>query len=292
VVLKRRLQLSRIAIARQKGATIMRTMIIPPFPKCIEISDIQSTTNARFAEKFSLSEQAAMLAAYMLHPASEDAQNSFLTAVRSVPDPLRLNLKKMRRIQLGWLRVADIFHLYYDMASGGHQSRRGGATISKAVHLAAKNTASLGTSEPTLWNIWTAYKDVAPLINAAVLIWANARIVFTGEYIAAFRVHDDAEPITLDQLSPFHVVMLMPELVLAVGQSFEEFALRRTSGRIDAGLDPERLWRIPADINVIPVTPPARDIRSEDLLVLNARRAGNRGRCNKAPSELPISTPL
>ena len=30
------------------------------------------------------------------------------------------------------LRVADVFHLYYDMAIGGHQTRRGGATISKA----------------------------------------------------------------------------------------------------------------------------------------------------------------
>jgi len=80
----------------------------------------------------------------------------------------------MGRIQNRWLRVADVFHLYYDMASGGHQSRRGGATISKAVHLAAKNTKSLGTSEPTFWSAWKAFKDVAPLVTATVLIWDNA----------------------------------------------------------------------------------------------------------------------
>ena len=170
---------------------------------------------------------------------------SFGFALRSVPEPLRLNLKGMRRIQYRWLRVADVFHLYYDMAIGGHQSRRGGATISKAAHLAAKNTKSLGTSEPTFWSAWKAFQDVAPLVTATVLIWDNARRVFRNEYCAAFRTHDDAEPITLDQLSPFHITLLMPDFVLAVARSFEDFALTKVTSRVDAGLDPETLWRIP-----------------------------------------------
>jgi hypothetical protein len=134
----------------------MRTMNIPPFPRRIEISEIKSLTNARLNEKFSLSGQAAALAEYLFYPASEQARSSFGSALRSYADPLRLNLKGMRRIQYRWLRVADVFELYYDMAIG-HQSRRGGATISKAVHLAANNTKSLGTSESTFWSAWNAY---------------------------------------------------------------------------------------------------------------------------------------
>ena len=270
----------------------MRTMKIRPFPRRIDISDIQSMTNARLGKKFSMSEQAAALAEYMVYPGSEEARVSFGSAIRSTADPLRLNLEGMRRIQYRWLRVADVFHIYYDIAIGGHQSRRGGATVSKAVHLAAKNTKSLGTSEPTFWSAWKAFGDVAPLVTSTILIWANARIVFTGEFIAAFRTHADAEPITVDQLSPFHIILLMPDLVLAVAQSFENFALTKVTRRVDAGVDPETLWRIADDINVVPVPPPPRSIRVEDTRVLNARRAGNRGRRNRPQTEQTFSRPL
>jgi hypothetical protein len=269
----------------------MRTMNIPPFPKPVEFSDIESLTNARLSEKFSLSEQAAALVEYMLYPTGEEARVSFRSTLGSSPDSLRLNLKGMRRIQYNWLRAADVFHLYYDLAKGAHQSRRGGATISKAVHLAAKNAKSVGTSEPTFWSAWMAYKDVALLVTATILIWANARIVFTGEYVSAFRTHEDAEPLEPKKLTPFHILLLMPDLVLGVGRTFEEFALT-IGGRPDAGLDPETLWRIPANINVAPVSPPVRAIRSVDKLVLNARRAGNRGRRHKAPAGPPAPKPL
>jgi hypothetical protein len=270
----------------------MRTMSIPAFPDRIEIADIAAFTNARLTERFKLSQQGSALAGYMLYPASEEARTSFGSALRSVPDPLRLNLKGMRRIQYQWLRTADVLHLYYDMAIGGHQARRGGATISKAVHLAAKNTKTLGTSEPTFWSAWKAFRDVAPLVTATIIIWDNTRRVFRNEYLGAFRTHDDAEPITLNQLSPFHITLLMPDFVLAVARSFEDFALTKATRRVDAGLAPEKLWRIPDDINVVPVPPPPRTIRIEDSRILNARRAGNRGRRNKPQSERSLSRPL
>jgi hypothetical protein len=213
----------------------MRTMSIPPFPDCVEIADIAAFTNARLAEQFSLSKQALALAGYMLYPANENARASFNAALGSDPDPIRLNLKGMRRIQYRWLRVADVLHLYYDTATGGHQSRRGGATISKAVHLAAKNTKTLGTSEPSFWSAWKAFKDVAPLVTATVLIWDNARRVVKDDYLGAFRTHADAEPIALDQLLPFHITLLMPDFVLAVARSFENFALTKVTSRVDAG---------------------------------------------------------
>jgi hypothetical protein len=270
----------------------MRTMNIPPFPDRLEIADISTFTNARLAGEFKSSEQGSALAGYLFYPASDVARASFWSALRLSSDQLRLNLKGMRRIQYRWLRVADVFHVYYDMAIGGHQSRRGGATISKAVHLAAKNSKSLGTSEPTYWGAWEAFKDVAPLVTATVLIWDNSRRVFRNEYLGAFRTHDDAEPITLDQLSPFHIILLMPDFVLAVARSFEDFALTKVTSRVDAGLDGKTLWRIPEDINVAPVPPPTRTIRAEDTRILNARRAGNRGRRNKPQTERPYSRPL
>jgi len=270
----------------------MRTMSIPPFSERVEIADIEAFTNARLAGEFKFSEPASALAGYMFYPASEATRASFQSVIRSVPDPLRLNLKGMGRIQNRWLRVADVFHLYYDMASGSHQSRRGGATISKAAHLAAKNTKSLGTSEPTFWSAWKAFKDVAPLVTATVLIWDNARRVFRNEYLGAFRTHEDAEPITLDQLSPFHIILLTPTFVLAVARSFEDFALTKVTKRVDAGLDPETLWRIPEDINVIPIPLPTRTIRGDDTRILNARRAGNRGRRKKVQSKRPLARPL
>ena len=177
----------------------MRMMSIPPFPDRVEIADIELFTNARLAGEFNLSEQGSALAGYMFHPAGEIPRASFGSALRSTADPLRLNLKGMRRIQYQWLRVADVFHLYYDWRSGVISRAGGGATISKAAHLAAKNTKSLGTSEPTFWSIWAAFKDVAPLLTATIIIWDNARRVFRNEYLGAFRAHDDAEPIAIDE---------------------------------------------------------------------------------------------
>ena len=133
---------------------------------------------------------------------------------------------------------------------------------------------------------------MAPSVTAAIIIWDNTRRAFKNEYLEAFRTHDDAEPATLDQLSPFHIILLMPDFVLAVARSFEEFALTKVTNRVDAGLDAETLWRIPEDIDVVPVPPPPRKIRSEDTLILNARRAGNRGKRNTPHTEPPVSKPL
>ena len=62
-------------------------------------------------------------------------------------------------------------------------------------------------------------------MTATVIAWDNARRVFIGEYLDAFRTHEDAEPITIHQLSPFHVAVLMPELVLAVGSQLSGFCV-------------------------------------------------------------------
>ena len=71
----------------------MRTMEIPLFPDRVEIPDSASFTNERLAGEFRLSKQASALARYMFCPASEVARASFGSALRSVAEPLRLNLK-------------------------------------------------------------------------------------------------------------------------------------------------------------------------------------------------------
>jgi hypothetical protein len=116
--------------------------------------------------------------------------------------------------------------------------------------------------------------------------------VFADEYVAAFRTHDDTEPIQPDRLTPFYMILLMPDLVLAVGRSFEKFELTKINSRPDAGLDPETLWRIPDDVNVAPVPPPSREIRSSDKVILNERRAGNRGKPNRPRAGQLIPKPL
>jgi hypothetical protein len=53
-----------------------------------------------------------------------------------------------------------------------------------------------------------------------------------------------------------------------------------TNARTEPALDSDTLWRISPDINVAPF-PPVRKLRPQDIVVLNNRRAGNRGRATR-----------
>jgi hypothetical protein len=73
--------------------------------------------------------------------------------------------------------------------------------------------------------------------------------------------------------------MLMPDFVLSVALSLQEYGLKNIpQSREQPTLDPETLWRVPPDMNVMPLPPPVRQIDSNGMAVLNARRAGNRGK--------------
>jgi hypothetical protein len=45
------------------------------------------------------------------------------------------------------------------------------------------------------------------------------------------------------------------------------------------------LWGIRPDVKVVPVPPPVRKINSKGTAVLNARRAGNRGKFQETPQD-------
>jgi hypothetical protein len=81
------------------------------------------------------------------------------------------------------------------------------------------------------------------------------------------------------QILPFNMAFLMPDFVLAVAMEFERHGLRIASpARKEPALDPDTLWRIPAEINVAPFPLLIRNLRQRDVVVRNNRRAGNRGR--------------
>lgn len=179
---------------------------------------------------------------------------------------------KLGRTQADWLKVADIFHLYCDLVEGRHQGRRGGPSIGKAITLVSAKAENWGTGEANLWKLWGVYKDVAHLVSAATLICAEAR----------HKLRDrppGPAGLSPTQFVPFQMALLMPDLVLAVAIEFERYGLGVVSdARPEPVLDPDTVWQIPADINVVPLPPPIRKLRPQDIVVLNNRRAGNRGR--------------
>jgi hypothetical protein len=183
---------------------------------------------------------------------------------------------KLGRIQHNWLRTADAFQLHCDLIRGHQQTRRGGPSIGKAITLGAAIAKSQGTSAASFWKMWSTYKDVAHLVTAASLVAAEARTMNE-------RKRFGSKGLPSNQLGQFILTMLMPDLVIAVALSFEHLGLSFVpQGLEEPTLDRKTLWCIPPEINVVPIEPPVRKIRPQDLVILNERRAGNRGKGKKS----------
>lgn len=252
----------------------MRVLDIPAFPRPIEILDLENFLRTRISETTVMwPNQAIPLLGAMCHPNDEAERDKLMGILRSWPDhsgPGRPAVPdKLGRIQANWLKVADIFHVYCDLIGGRHQKRRGGPSISKAVTLVSTNAKNWGTRESKLWELWKAYKDVAHLVTAAALICAEVR-----------NRYGDCPPgpagLDPTQFVPFQMALLMPDLVVAVAREFQRYGLG-SDARPEPAFDPNTLWRMPADINVVSLPPPIRKLRPQDVIVLNNRRAGNRG---------------
>jgi hypothetical protein len=234
------------------------------------------------------------LVGYMAWPNDEEGRTAWLRAhetsackplpsVESGPpyrtieiQPLGAFYKRMVPNQKGWSRVADLIHHHYDLSQGGHQPSRGGASLGKAVHIVSNNAVSRGTGKSKLWEFWDDHKDVAHLVTAAILITAEAKVRGLRDL----------------QMQPVRIVMLVPELVLAVARSFERYGLEaKVHDREDPLFDPNTLWRIPDNIGIAPLDPPTRKIRLDDVKLLNARRAGHRGKGRRDHKATPVSGP-
>ncbi len=260
----------------------MRTMQIRRFPGAkIQITDLEFLIKQRLIGGLVVwPDQAQPLVGYMVWPNDAAARSRWLDAHRRrIGEPATsVFAHRLKIIQQHWARVADIVHLHYDLDQGRHQERRGGASVGKAISLINTNANSKGTGAAKLWEIWKTYKDVAHLVTAAVLVSAEAQ---TRHRVAPYGLK-------LHQLLPYRMAMQLPDLVISVAMTIERYGLHYVvHGRTEPLFDPESLWRIPCDINLTPVPLPARIIRRTDIVVLNARRAGNRGRANRRSARLP-----
>jgi hypothetical protein len=251
----------------------MRIMNIPSFPTKIEIFDRGYLIRTRLSQmRIVWPEQAISLAAYMCWPNDAAVRSESSVVLRRWAEEWDAVPPRLHRIQHEWLRVADVHHLDYDIAGGQHQQQRGGRSIGKAVTLAEANARSRGTGAASFWKHWSTYKDVAHLVTAAALICADARDRVRKLPFGAF-------PFSAERILPFHIAMFMPDFVIAIALGFECWGLTiNPDARTETPLDAETVWRIPPDINVMSAAPVVRKIRLQDILVLNSRRAGNRGR--------------
>ncbi len=254
----------------------MREMAIPPFPRKFENPDLGNLLRTRLSQKFVLwPDHAIPLAGYMCYPNEPAAREELLGTLKSWSDGSETVPPHLGRIQHEWPRVADVLHHCTDLIDGQHQKKRGGPSIGKAIALVESKAKSRGTRAANLWKRWKRYKDVAHLATAAVLISAETRTRSAGQSFEPFGLRSD-------QLGPFQMVMMMPDLVLAVALDFQQRGLNHIPyAQTEPVLNPQTLWHIPEGINVAPFPAPARTVTGADLGVLDARRAGNRGRANQ-----------
>jgi hypothetical protein len=84
---------------------------------------------------------------------------------------------------------------------------------------------------------------------------------------------------------------MLPDFVLALAVSLQEYGLNSIPhSRNEPMLDPETLWHIAAGLNVVAVPPPVRKVGGEAIAILNARRAGNRGKpTTVAATDAPVT---
>ena len=265
----------------------MRKMEISGLPRKIEIPDLHNFIRTRLSQTAVMwPEQAIQLLGYMCYPNDAEAREDFVLTLRSWPetseDAPPTIPGKLGWIRKDWLRVADILHLLCDLAEGRHQARRGGPSVGKAITLVEVNAKSWGTKASSLWRMWSTYKNVAHVVTAATLICAEARNMSRNQPFGPLGL-------SVNQIIPFQMAMLMPDLVLAVALEFERHGLSVVPhARTESALDPETLWRIPPDINVAPFPVPIRKMRAQDLKVLTNRQAGNRGKA-KVRKTTPFS---
>jgi hypothetical protein len=253
----------------------MRTMEIRRFKgPTREITDLGSLIKDRLTRGLILwPEQAASVVGHMVWPDDLLKRNKWIeNHRRNDEEAIDDSVHGLKIVHKHWARVADIVHLHSDLAHGEHQKARGGASVGKAISLISAKAKSKGTSAAKLWEIWSRYRDVAHLATAAMLVAGDVQM----------RHRTAPYGLKLAQFQPYHMAMLIPELVIAVAMTVENYGLEQIShARTGPLFDPETVWRIPTDVNVAPLPLPERKVTKEDIAVLNARRAGNRGAANR-----------
>jgi hypothetical protein len=229
----------------------MRFMSIPPFARKIEILDFDFFIRSRLNQAIAIwPEQAIPLVGYMGWPNDREGRAASVAVVQNWHAGSRAIPRRLRQIQTDCVRVADIFNLHLDLTEGGHQKRRGGPSIGKAIAIAAGSIRAKGAHTANLWRAWKEYKDVAHLVTAATIISAEARQRAKVKPFGDFGVDSD-------RFLPFTIAMKMPDFVLSLALSLRKYGLNCIpQSREEPMLDPETLWHIAPDLNVVAVPPP------------------------------------
>ena len=250
---------------------LMRALDIPPSSIGFSLDDLSDLYRERVQQKpCARSETSVPLLGYMAWPKDPASRWEGRQALSSWLSGNGPGLD-FRIIHQHWARVADILNLTYALSEGHHQRSRGGASLGKAVFLASRRIKGRGAMQASLWRQWTAYKDVAHLVAAAVAVCFDIQT----------RHRQRPFGMGLQELLPTRVVALFPDLVLGLALTYQEFGLDRV--RI---FDPATLWRVPVNINIEPVPAPHRRLLPEEIAILNARRAGNRGSARRGQTTL------
>jgi hypothetical protein len=256
-----------------------RTMVLGGrSTSAVDTSNLGSLLRDRLMDEVVLfPELSVRLVSYMAWPNDETARNAWIAAHGPCEEAITPNEQHCREfvlIQKHWARAADVLHHHYDLWQGGHQVRRGGASVGKSIHIVAAGAKSPGTGKAKLWEIWSAYKDVAHLVTSAILVSAEA----------------NARGLTHLRIQPVKMTMLVPDLVLSVAMTFQRYGLgAKVHGRDEPLFDLAALWRIPENIGLEPIEPPVRKIRNVEKRLLNARRAGHRGKGRSPVKATPVS---
>jgi hypothetical protein len=258
----------------------MRTIEISPFPQKTSFVDLENLYRTRLKLKPDAWNRASIpLLGYMAWPNEPDRRKEGLEVLKSWMDGEDKS-PDLQLVHKHWSHVADIVNVHYALTNGEHQEKRGGPSIGKAIFLASRIIKNRGAKQASLWENWQAYKDVAHLIAAVIAVCFD------------MQTRNRQKPLGLkgfQNLLPARVVCLVPDLILGVALTYEKYGLNRIAkGNTEPMLDPDTVWRIPENINVEPVEPPIRKLLTDEVVVLNARRAGNRGVANR-PETTPVS---
>jgi hypothetical protein len=256
-------------------------MEISAFSQRISFVDLENLYKTRLKLKVDAWKAVSIpLLGYMAWPNDQSRREAGLEVLKRWMDGEDKN-PDFKLIHKHWSHVADIVNVHYALTKGEHQKSRGGTSVGKVVFLASKLIKDRGAKQASLWDNWNTYKDVAPLIGATIAICLDV------------QTRNRQKPLGLggfQDLLPTRMVCLVPDLILGVALTYQKYGLSSIAkGGTEPMLDPETVWRIPENINVEPVEPPVRKILIDEIAILNARRAGNRGVAND-PETTPVST--
>lgn len=229
----------------------MRFLKIPPFPHEIRISDIGFLLRNRFGRRRPVWEkQAVSLSSYLIARSPEKARLRAQARLKLWNKGAYFDVPRLRQTQSEWTRVADIVSHHVDLTKGKHFKKRGGASLGKAIDLIAKNAKSHGKRKSKLWECWSKHKDVAHLVTAATIVCVDARARQPSD-------SDTAGPWE-KTMQPIMAALLAPDLVIAVALWIQNYLLKAIPhSKKDPVVDAETLWRIPENINVVPLEPPS-----------------------------------